>query len=110
MSLQRPCYEKPSVVTVQRFLHEGTPALPALLGAMAIRSILIGGGIWIAERQGVKNPVMKGLFAAGVIETALFIDAQRQDNLRREYHKGVEAVAQNKLLTSGHTPDSLKRG
>ena len=48
MRIGTPCYEKPSVVSVKRFLDEGTPALPALLGSMAVRSLLIAGGIWLA--------------------------------------------------------------
>tara|TARA_Y100001972_G_scaffold118574_1_gene158829 strand:- start:439 stop:771 length:333 start_codon:yes stop_codon:yes gene_type:complete len=110
MKLDYPCYEKPSVVSVERFLDEGMPALPALLGSMAIRSLLIAGGIWLAERRGVKNSVVKGLFAAGIIEGALFLDAKRQNKLRQAYHRGVESVAAKKLESSGNGPDPLKRG
>jgi len=76
-----PCYDKPSVVSAQRFLDEGLPALPNLLLSMAVRASLVGVGIWVAEKYKVKHPFLKGVAAASFIEIALLVDANRQSRL-----------------------------
>jgi hypothetical protein len=71
---QRPCYEKPSVVSAKRFVDEGLPALPGLIGSMVGRAAFIGVGIWLAKKK-TNNVFLQGLAGAAIIEALLLFDA-----------------------------------
>lgn len=71
---ERPCYEKPSVVSAKRFVDEGLPALPGLVGSMLGRAAFIAAGIWLARKK-TKNAFLQGLAGAAVIEGLLLYDA-----------------------------------
>lgn len=70
----KPCYEKPSVVSAKRFVDEGIPALPGLIGSMIGRAAFIGVGIWLTRKK-TKNVFLQGLAGATIIEALLLFDA-----------------------------------
>ena len=76
--MSHPCYEKPSVVAARRLFDEGAPAIPAVLYSVGLRTLMVAGGVIIADKLGAKSPLAVGLSGALVIEAILLLDTYRE--------------------------------